>query len=87
MTRKELIYLLMDERNEKTIKLLHDFPSLLRDLYVMEWYDDFCRQNKAKKIRAYKQRSRDSVLELFGIGVNHFYEIHKKVDWILRRLT
>ena len=86
MQRKELILMLLDEHNEKTIKLLRDFPYLLRDLYVLNAYDEAYRINKAKKIRACKQRSRDEVIERFGIGVNHFYEIKKRVDWLLQKM-
>ena len=86
MTRKELINLLFDERNEKTIKLLRDFPCLLRDVYVLNEYDENCKQNKTLGIHANKQRSRDAVLAHFKIGVNHFYKIQKKVKWILTKM-
>ena len=36
-------------------------------------------------IRVYKQRSRDTVIERYGMGVNQFYEMKKRVDWILER--
>lgn len=83
MTRKELINLLFEEHNETTVKLLCIDPELLRDLYVLNYYDEQLRLNKAKKIRAYKQRSRDAVLDRFNIGVNHFYDIQKRVQMII----
>lgn len=85
MTRKELILLLQDRSNERTIKLLRSFPTLLRDLYVLEDYEETMCLYRAQHVQAYKQWSRDFVLERYGIGVNHFYEMRKRVEWILSR--
>ena len=86
MTKKELILLLFDEHNEKTIKLLSDFPTLLHDLYTLNVYDEACRLNIARGIRTYKQRSRDTAIKRYKMGVNQFYEMKKRVEWILRKL-
>ena len=83
MTRKELVLLLHDRSNEQTIKLLRSFPTLLRDLYVLEDYEEIMLRYRAQHVRAYKQWSRDFVLERYGIGVNHFYEIRARVEWLL----
>ena len=85
MTKRELILLLATEHNEQTIKLLCDFPTLTRDLYVMEDYDEVYRLYSAEKRRAAKQWSRDQVLERYGIGKNTFYDIRKRVEWLLAR--
>lgn len=85
MTRKELILLLQDRSNKQTSKLLCSFPTLLRDLYVLEDYEEAMQHYRAQHVQAYKQWSRDFVLERYGIGVNHFYEIRKRVAWILSR--
>lgn len=86
MTKKEIILLLANEHNEQTIKLLRDYPTLTRDLYVMEDYDEVYRLYSAEKRRAAKQWSRDQVLERYGVGKNTFYEIRKRVEWILERM-
>ena len=86
MTRKELIYRLCNEHNEQTIKLLHDFPTLLRDLWIMEDYEETLRLYQQKKIHAKKQWTRDLVVERYGIGVNTFYDIRKRVEWVLTNL-
>ena len=83
MTCKELIFRLCTESDEQTIKLLRDFPTLVRDLRVIEDYEEALRRYKHKKIRAIRQRSRDFVLERYGIGVNTFYEIRTRVEWVL----
>ena len=83
MTRKELIFRLCNESDEQTIKLLHDFPTLVRDLRAIEDYEEVYRCYRHKKIRAKRQRSRDFVLERYGIGVNTFYEIRSRVEWVL----
>ena len=86
MTRKELIYVLFDEHNDKRIKLLRDCPTLLRDLYAVEEYEQLCHQNKSLRIHAYKQRSRDAILERYCIGVNHFYAIRIYIRWLLAKM-
>ena len=83
MTRKELIFQLCNESDELTIKLLHDFPTLVRDLRAIEDYEEAYRNYQHKKIRAKRQRSRDFVLDRYGIGVNTFYEIRTRVEWVL----
>ena len=87
MTRKELIRQLAENHNEQTVKLLRNFPTILRDLYVMEDYDAIYAIYKRKGIHALKERSRDFVLDCYGIGINHFYEIRKRINWILANLN
>ena len=86
MTRKELIYLLATEHNEQTIKLLCDFPTLTRDLWMIEDYEEAYCRFKSEKRRAIKQWSRDYVMESYGIGINNFYALQKRVTWILKRI-
>lgn len=83
MTRKELILRLCTESDELTIKLLHDFPTLVRDLRAIEDYEEAYRQYQHKKIHAKRQWSRGLILDRYGIGVNTFYEIRKRVEWVL----
>ena len=85
MTRKALIHLLANEHNEQAIKLLRDFPTLTRDLWMVEDYDEAYRHYKAEKRRAIRQWSRDFVMERYKIGINTFYTIRKRVNWILKR--
>ena len=86
MTRKELITQLADNHNEQNIKLLCNFPTLLRDLYMMEDYEEIYNMFKRKGIHALKESSRDFILDRYRIGINQFYEIRKRVDWILSLL-
>ena len=86
MTRKELILRLCAESDEQTIKLLRDFPTIVRDLRVIDDYEEAYRRYQHKKIRAIRQRSRDFVLERYGIGVNTFYDIRKRVEWVLTNI-
>ena len=87
MTRKELIYLLAQEHNERTIKLLREFPTLTRDLWMVEDYEEAYRRYKAEKRRAVRQWSRDYVMESYGIGFNTFYTLQKRVNWILKKAS
>ena len=86
MTRKELISQLAENHNEQNIKLLRKFPTLLRDLYMMEDYDDIYAVYKRKGIHALKESSRDFILDRYGIGINQFYAIRQRVTWILEDL-
>ena len=86
MTKKELIYLLCNEHNEQTIKLLRDFPTILRDLRAMEDYDEALLRYDDKRISAKKQWSRDFVVEQYNMGINTFYKIRKRVEWILAKM-
>ena len=86
ITRKELICRLVENRNEQNIKLLRNFPTLLRDLYMMEDYDEIYIVYKRKGIHALKESSREFVLSRYGIGINQFYEIRKRVEWLLKTL-
>ena len=86
MTRKELISQLADNHNEQNIKLLRNFPTLLRDLYIMEDYDDIYGVYKQKGIHALKESSRDFILDRYGIGINQFYAIRQRVSWLLKML-
>ena len=86
MTKRELILSLATEHNEQTIKLLRNFPTLTRDLHAMEDYEEAYRQYNAENRRAAKQWSRDQVLERYRIGKNTFYDIRKRVEWILERI-
>ena len=87
MTKEELIHLLAEEHNEQTIKLLRDFPTLVRDLYVMIDYEAFYRHYTVENRRTARQWSRDQVLERYRMGKNTFYEIRKRVEWILDRMS
>ena len=87
MTRKELIIQLADFYNEQNIKLLCNFPTLLRDLYMMEDYDEIYSVYKRKGIHALKESSRDFILDRYRIGINQFYAIRKRVSWILNHYT
>ena len=87
MTRKELISLLVENHNEQTIKLLRNFPTLLRDLYIMEDYEEIYAVYKRKGIHALKESSRDFVLDRYRIGINQFYEIRQRVKWILEDIN
>ena len=86
MTKKELILLLVEEHNEKKTELLCNFPTVLRDLNVVMDYEEACLRNQAKGIRAYKQRSRETVMAQYKIGYNHFYAICDLVEWLLSRM-
>lgn len=83
MTKNELICRLADHSNEQNIKLLRNFPTLLRDLYAMVDYEEIYAIYKRKQMHALKERSRDFVLDRYGIGINQFYEIRKRVEWLL----
>ena len=85
MTRKELIRQLAENHNEQTVKLLRNFPTILRDLYVMEDYEEAYRLYQGQGRKACLQWSRDVVLERYRIGKNTFYEIRKRVEWLLAR--
>ena len=86
MSRKELILMLANEHNKLIVKLLHDFPTILRDLWMMEDYEEATLQYGKQKIRARKQRARELVQERYGIGINTFYEVQKRVEWVLERV-
>lgn len=86
MTEKELISMLANEHNEQKTKLLRDFPTLFRDLCAMVDYEEKLRLYSAQKVRAKKQWAREWVLEHYGIGINTFYEIQKRVELVLARL-
>jgi len=86
MTKEELIHLLAEEHNEQTIKLLRDFPTLTRDLYVMIDYEASYRHYTGENRRTAKQWSRDHVLERYNMGKNTFYKVRKRVEWILERM-
>ena len=86
MTRKELIIQLADNHNEQNIKLLCNFPTLLRDLYMMEDYDEIYSVYKRKGIHTLKESSRDFVLDRYRIGINQFYAIRQRVTWLLKSL-
>ena len=77
--------MLANEHKEQTTKLLCDFPTLLRDLWAMEDYEEMLLRYGAQGVRARKQWARDWVQEHYGIGINTFYEIQKRVEWVLRR--
>lgn len=83
MTRKDLINQLANNHNEQNIKLLRNFPTILRDLYMMEDYDEIYSVYKRKGIHALKESSREFVLDRYRIGINQFYAIRKRVSWIL----
>lgn len=85
MTRKELICQLAENHSEQNIKLLRNFPTLLRDLYMMEDYDEIYAVYKRKGIHALKESSRDFILDRYGIGINQFYALRKRVEWILAK--
>ena len=87
MTRKELICQLIENHNEQNIKLLSNFPTLLRDLYIMEDYEEAYALNKKNGKRALKESSRDFVLNRYRIGINQFYVIRDRVNWLLSDLT
>ena len=86
MTRKELICRLADNHNEQNIKLLRNFPTLLRDLYMMEDYDEIYAVYKRKGIHALKESSRDFILDRYGIGINLFYALRQRVSWLLKTI-
>ena len=77
----------MENHNEQTIKLLRNFPTLLRDLYIMEDYEEIYAVYKRKGIHALKESSRDFVLDRYRIGINQFYEIRQRVKWILEDIN
>ena len=83
MTRKDLINQLANNHNEQNIKLSRNFPTILRDLYMMEDYDEIYSVYKRKGIHALKESSREFVLDRYRIGINQFYAIRKRVSWIL----
>lgn len=87
MNRKELIRQLTDNYNEQNVKLLRNFPTLLRDLYAMVDYEEIYVIYQRKQMHALKERSRDFVLDRYGIGINQFYAIRQRVDWILEELS
>ena len=87
MTRKELINQLASNQSEQNIKLLSNFPTILRDLYMMEDYEKIYAIYKRKGIHALKESSRDFVLDRYRIGINQFYEIRERVKWILEDIN
>ena len=86
MTRKDLINQLANNHNEQNIKLLRNFPTILRDLYMMEDYDEIYSVYKRKGIHALKESSRDFILGRYRIGINQFYAIRQRVTWLLKSL-
>lgn len=86
MTRKALIHQLTENHNEQNVKLLRNFPTLLRDLYMMEDYDEIYEVYKRKGIHALKESSRDFILDRYRIGINQFYAIRQRVSWLLKSL-
>lgn len=86
MTKKELLCMLAENHNEQTVRLLRNFPTLWRDLHAIEDYEAVYAVYKHKGIHALKERSRDFILDRYGIGINQFYAIRKRVEWILANL-
>ena len=52
---------------------------------MMEDYDEIYEEYKRKGIHALKESSRDFILDRYGIGINQFYALRKRVEWILAK--
>ena len=56
-------------------KLYRAYPTIYRDVVLMEDYEQMVAVNRAAKIPAPMTRARLAILEAYGIGHRTFYDI------------
>ncbi len=66
---------ILEQTSSESRHFLRLYPCLYRDLHLWAYYLECVQENRAKKIRAPKDRARYAACTAFGVSEKTFYSI------------